>query len=87
VTVGVYVMNDTDPEAVAMREDIRQIAMSQDGVKQMHGFFADENEIAFDIVVAFDHDTFTICQNIKNQVMERYRAKTLQITIDTDYSG
>lgn len=87
VTVGIYVMNDTDPEAVAMREDIRQIAMSQDGVKQMHGFFADENEIAFDIVVAFDHDTFTICQNIKNQVMERYRARTLQITIDTDYSG
>ncbi len=87
VTVGIYVMNDTDPEAVAMREDIRQIAMSQDGVKQMHGFFADENEIAFDIVVAFDHDTFTICQNIKKQVMEKYRAKTLHITIDTDYSG
>lgn len=87
MTVGIYVMNDTDPEAVAMREDIRQMAMSLDGVQQIHGFYADEEEIAFDIVISFDHDTFTICQKLKEQILKKYPVRTLQITIDTNYSG
>lgn len=87
VTVGIYVLNDTDPEVVNMREDIRQMALSQDGVQQMHGFFVDEREISFDIVVSFDHDAHAISRWLKEQIANKYPGKNLHITIDTNYSG
>lgn len=87
VTIGIYVMNDTNAEVVAMREDIRQMAMSQDGVQQMHGFFVDDKEIAFDIVVSFDHDAHAISQWLKQQITEKYPGRDIHITIDTNYAG
>lgn len=87
MTVGIYVLNNTDAEVVAMREDIRQMAMSQEGVQQMHGFYVDEEEIAFDIVVSFDHDAHAICQWLKEEIHKKYHRPSLQITIDTNYSG
>lgn len=86
VTVGIYVSNDTNQEVVAIREDIRQMAMSQDGVQQMHGFFVDEEEIAFDIVVSFDHDAPTICNWLEQQITTKYPGKKVHITTDTNYS-
>lgn len=70
-----------------MREDIRKMAMSLEGVQQMHGFYVDEEEIAFDIVVSFDHDAHAVCQNLKEQITKKYPGKNLHITIDTNYSG
>lgn len=87
MTVGIYVLNDTDPEVIAIREDIRQMAMSQDGVQQMHGFFVDDEEIAFDIVVSFNQDAPTICHWLKEQITMKYPGKKVKITIDTNYSG
>ncbi len=87
VTVGIYVMNDTDAEVVNMREDIRQMALSQEGVQQMHGFFVDETEISFDIVVSFDHDASTICHWLQERITTKYPGKKLHITVDTNYSG
>lgn len=87
VTVGIYVMNDTNPEVVAMREDIRQMALSQEGVQQMHGFYVDEEEIAFDIVVSFDHDAATICHWLEGQITSRYPGRRVHIITDTNYSG
>ncbi|MBQ0021129.1 MAG: cation transporter [Bacteroidales bacterium] len=87
VTVGIYVMNDTNAEVATMREDIRQMAMSQNGVQQMHGFFVDEEEIAFDIVISFDHDAHAISQWLKQQITEKYPGRDIHITIDTNYAG
>lgn len=87
VTVGIYVMNDTDREVIAMREDIRQMAMSQDGVQQMHGFFVDDEEIAFDVVISFDHDAPSICHWLEKQIMSKYPGRTIHITTDTNYTG
>lgn len=87
VTVGIYVMNDTDTEVIAMRENIRQMAMSYEGVQQMHGFYVDEEEIAFDIVVSFDHDAQVICHKLEEQIVAKYPGKIIRINIDTNYSG
>ncbi len=86
VTVGIYIMNNTDPEVIAIREDIRQMAMSQEGVQQMHGFFVDDEEIAFDIVVSFDHDAHAISSWLKEQISMKYPGRKVRITIDTNYS-
>lgn len=87
VTVGIYVMNDTDPTVIALREDIRQMAMSQDGVQQMHGFYVDDEEMAFDIVVSFDHDAHAICHWLENEITTKYPGRKVHITIDTNYAG
>ena len=87
MTVGIYVSNNSDPEVIAIREDVRQMAMSQDGVQQMHGFFVDNEEMAFDIVVSFDHDASAICHRLKEQIEMKYPGKNVHITIDTNYSG
>ena len=87
MTVGIYVMNDTDPEAVAVREDIRLMAMSQEGVQQMHGFFVDDEEIAFDIVVSFDHDSSAISHRLEELIAKKYPGKKVHITTDTNYSA
>ncbi len=60
--------------------------MSQDGVLQMHGFFVDDEEIAFDVVISFDHDAPAICQWLKEQITMKYPGKKVQITTDTNYS-
>lgn len=87
VTVGIYVLNDTDTEVIVMREDVRQMAMSQDGVQQIHGFFVDEDEIAFDIVISFDHDAPTICHWLEVQITKKYPGRKVRITTDTNYTG
>lgn len=86
MTVGIYVMNDTDAEVVAMREDIRKLAMSQDGVQQIHGFYVDDEEMAFDIVISFDHDAPSICHWLEEQINKKYPGKKVHITTDTNYS-
>lgn len=87
MTVGIYVSNNTDPTVAAMREDVRQMAMSQEGVHQMHGFYVDEEEIAFDIVVSFDHDAPTICHWLETQITSKYPGRKVHITTDTNYSA
>ena len=86
MTVGIYVLNNTDPEIVAIRENIRQMAMSHEGVLQMHGFFVDDEEMAFDIVVSFDHDAPAIRNTLEKQIASRYPGLKVRITIDTNYS-
>lgn len=87
VTVGIYVSNETDAEVIAIREDIRQMALSHNGVQQMHGFFLDDEEIAFDIVVSFDYDASAISHLLTEQITPKYPGKKVNITIDTNYSG
>lgn len=86
MTVGIYVMNDTDARIIAIREDIHQMAMSHDGVQQMHGFFFDDEEIAFDIVVSFDHDAHAISQTLCEQIAKKYPGRKVLIHIDTNYT-
>lgn len=86
MTVGIYVSNDTDPKVVAIREEVRQLAMSQEGVQQMHGFYVDEEEMAFDIVVSFDHDAPAICHWLERQIAAKYPGKRMHITPDTNYA-
>lgn len=87
MTVGIYVSNDSNPEVRAMREDVSRMAMSQDGVQQIHGFFVDEEEIAFDVVISFDHDAHAICNWLEEQIAAKYPGRKVHITKDTNYSG
>lgn len=86
VTVGIYASNDTDPEILAMQDKVRDLAMAHKGVKQIHGFFVDGNMIAFDIVIAFNHDAAAICRDLAEEVSQAYPGHRAAINVDTDYS-
>ena len=87
--IGVYSMNTRDPEAIAAREQIREITSGYPEILQMHGFYMDraEKTIRFDIVISFDaKDRSAVCRKVYEQVQEAFPEYALQITMDTDFS-
>lgn len=86
VTVGIYASNTSNSEVVAMRDAIRALALSNNGVKQIHGFYADDEEITFDIVIKFSEDAAQICKTLEEQVRQLYPGPEVRIVVDTDYS-
>ena len=87
--IGVYSINTKDPEAIAARENVRKIVMSNPYILQMHGFYLDKTEktIRFDVVVSFDaSDRRQVYQEICDKVQQEYPDYTLQVAMDTDFS-
>ena len=87
--VGVYSMNTKDPEAVAAREQVREIISGFPEILQMHGFHIDQAEkaIRFDVVISFDaKDRGAVYRKVCEQVQEAFPDYTLQVTMDTDFS-
>lgn len=87
--IGVYSINTKDPEAIAARENVRKIVMSNPYILQMHGFYLDKAEktIRFDVVVSFDaSDRRQVYQEICDKVQQEYPDYTLQVAMDTDFS-
>ena len=87
--IGVYSVNTTDPETVAVRGRVREIALSQPHITQMHGFALDKaaKTLRFDLVVSFDaadrREAF--CQAVK-AVQDEYPGYRLEAALDTDFS-
>jgi len=87
--IGVYSVNTTDPEAVAARERVSEIALSEEYVLQMHGFYfdAEKKKLRFDVVVSFDApDRRAVWKNVVDRVQEAYPDYTLEVAADTDFS-
>ncbi|MBQ3823810.1 MAG: cation transporter [Clostridia bacterium] len=87
--VGVYSLNTQDEYAVKMREDVREVSLSHEGVLQMHGFFADTEKktMRFDLVLSFDvKDRRELWKHITDEISEKYPGYTVQITPDYDFS-
>ncbi len=87
--VSIYSYNTTDDEAARIREDIRSIVMSHDGILQIHGFFLSEDpkSIRFDMVVDFAvQDKKELYRDVYNEILAKYPAYQLNIAVDTDLS-
>lgn len=87
--VGVYSMNTKDPDAVAAREQVREIIAGFPEILQMHGFYLDQAEkaIRFDFVISFDaKDRWEVYRKVCEQVQEIFPDYSLQVTMDTDFS-
>lgn len=87
--VGIYALNNSDPKAVAMREQITRAVLAHDYILQVHGFNVNEKSktIRFDVIVSFDApDRQVIYQHILKDVAEMYPDYTAQVVLDTDFS-
>ena len=88
-TVGVYSVNTKDPEAIEVRERVRELVLGSQYVIQMHGFYVDrvEKTMRFDMVISFDaKDRSEVYRQVLAKVQNAFPDYMLQVTMDTDFS-
>ena len=83
-TVGVYAVNTTDSFIKALEEKIRKVALEQEGVIEVHGFYynATEKKVIFDIVVDF---TYHPRKELKKKLEALYPDLKFIIFVDYKY--
>ena len=85
--ISIYSVDVTDQEIIAIREDIRRRVTSHPHVLQMHGFHMHDDEIRFDIVLAFDaEDRDALYQSVMEEIRAAYPAYRIFATMDSDIS-
>ena len=71
-----------------MLEKVREIVLSHEHVRQMHGFYLikEKKAMRFDIVVSLDaKDRRAVYQDVVAQVQKAFPDYTLQVAMDTDF--
>ena len=87
--VRVYSVNTKDPEAIEVRERVRELVLGSQYVIQMHGFYVDrvEKTMRFDMVISFDaKDRSEVYRQVLAKVQNAFPDYMLQVTMDTDFS-
>ncbi len=86
--VGIYPVNTTDPEVIAMREAVSTICQEQGFVEQLHGFYVDKElkEIRFDLVVSFDTlDHIEVKDIVEAEVSKLYPDYQVTAVVENDF--
>ena len=88
-TIGVYSVNTDSKKSAKVKEEIREIVFSHEGILEMHGFYYDEIDkiISFDIIIDFEvKEKEKVYMDIYNEVKTRYQDFEIEITSDVDVS-
>ena len=87
--VGMYSINTHDRGVIENREIINEIALSNEYVHAMHGFYmnSDNKKMRFDLVISFDaknrRDVYnSVCQEIR----DRYPDYEIVVGLDVDFN-
>ena len=89
MTVGIYATNNSDPIINSIRNDIQQEVLSHENIKQIHGFYCDQESksISFDVIVDFkDHDAPKLIKEIQEHLSTKYPDYHFYIVEDKDFS-
>lgn len=87
--VGVYSVNTTDKDIIAIREDVKSTALGIEHVKQLHGFYIDEDrkEMRFDVVISLEaKDRRAVYSEVFEKIKEKYSEYGIEIGMDMDYN-
>lgn len=87
--ISVYSMNTTNPKITEMREKIQKIAVSEEYVLQMHGFYVEESTktIRLDLVVSFDSpDRVKVWKDVVGKIKQAYPEYHINAVLDTDFA-
>lgn len=87
--IGVYSMNTKDEEVIRVQKKVREIALSHEYVRQMHGFYLLKKEKAmrFDLVVSFDAgDRRAVFDEAVADVQKEFPDYEIQAALDTDFT-
>ena len=89
MTIGIYASNSSDQEIVKIRDAIREEVFSHPTIKQMHGFYVDQEAktISFDVIVDFkDKDAPKLVQEIHDKLVEQFPDYHFYIVEDKDFT-
>lgn len=86
--ISIYSTNTKDPDIINIKEKIKKIAFSHEGVLEFHGFYInkEEKDIRFDIVMSFTIDHKETVNLICNEIKELYPDYSIYIVPDVDLS-
>lgn len=87
--IGVYSVNTTNQSIIAIREDVRQIALETEHVKQLHGFYIDDERknMRFDVVISFEaEDRRKVYNEVIEKIQSKYPDYTVKAGMDMDYN-
>ena len=85
--VGIYSHNTSNDEVIALQEEIRRMATSQEYVLQIHGFYMDpvKKTLRFDVVVDFAApDRQAVYTDLVKKVQALCPDYTLAVALDSD---
>ena len=89
MTVGIYASNSSDPEISRIRDAIRKEVLSHPTIKQMHGFYVDQElkTISFDVIVDFkDKDASKLVKEIHDKLAGQFPNYHFYIVEDKDFT-
>ena len=89
MTIGIYASNSSDSQIVQIKEAIREEVFSHPTIKQMHGFYCDQEikNISFDVIVDFkDKESHKTIEEIKKNLGEKFPDYHFYIVEDKDFS-
>ena len=87
--VGIYSVNTSNDNSAQIRDNINRIALANEYVIQLHGFYINKitKTIRFDMVISFDApDRIKVLEEVSQQIKEFYPEYQLEIAIDIDFS-
>ena len=86
LTIGIYASNDYDPAIAAIKADVERIAGSYNEILQTHGFYAEDDQITFDLIVDFKADAPQIREMMIKELTGIYPQYHFTVILDSDYS-
>ena len=89
LTIGIYATNASDKAVNEIREVIRKEIFSHPTIKQMHGFYVDQETktISFDVIVDFkDKNSSDLIKEIHGKLVGQFPDYHFYIVEDKDFS-
>ncbi len=89
LTVGIYASNTSNPQIKEIRKDLHEIVQDTPNIKQVHGFYVDEElkTISFDILIDFDEKN---PEKLRDDLIDKLKTKhpefNYYVVIDKDFS-
>ena len=89
LTVGIYASNTSNPEIKEIRKNVHDLVMQYKNMKQVHGFYVDEElkMISFDILIDFDEKH---PEELQKELVEKLKKLhpnyNYYVVIDNDFS-
>ena len=89
LTIGIYAKNESNEELKEIKGYVTDKIRSIEGIKQIHGFYVDDNRrlITFDLVFDFEcKNPKEIIKNLQIELKDKYPTYNFYIVHDTDFS-
>lgn len=87
--IGVYSVNTKDEHVIKMQQKLKEVALKQEYIRQVHGFYLleAEKQMRFDLVVSFDAENrLTSFKKAVAEIQKVFPDYQLQAVMDADFT-